>query len=249
MRRLRYSILPLAIAAIATPALIGAAQPAARPASSTHQPTTPSPKAVGYAVGAEAARSIADRLEADGIAFDAAALVKGFSDALLAAEPEMTPGEVRRVLIDLEIEVGTRRAEERMRLDPLFAHEAEENAQRGTALQQSFERRAGVTKMPSGLMYEVARPGAGEPVGNAKIITVTYTGATAGGVIYTEGQAARVEVASLLPAIREAAQSMRVGEKRVMVVPPELAFGLAGQESIGPNETLIITAELLEIER
>lgn len=243
------AVIAAASALVAVSAVLWAAQPTTARAAATGDVKPPEPKAVGYAIGFDAARSIAERLESDGVAFDKAALAKGFADALSGAQPDMTEGEIRRVLIDLEVAVGTFLAQERLRSDPLFAQAADDNAQRGTALQQSFARRQDVVKLPSGLMYEVAKEGTGDPVTDAKFITVTFTGATAAGVRYVEGQAARVEVASLLPAVREAAKSMRVGEKRVMIVPPELAFGLAGHDEIGPNETLIITAELLEVER
>jgi large subunit ribosomal protein L25 len=43
-------------------------------------------------------------------------------------------------------------------------------------------------------------------------------------------------------------QLMRVGEKRIVIIPPELAYGTRGQQpKIGRNATLVFVVELLEI--
>jgi peptidylprolyl isomerase len=41
---------------------------------------------------------------------------------------------------------------------------------------------------------------------------------------------------------------MRVGGRRKLVIPPELAYGTQGQGPIGPNETLIFVVDLTAID-
>jgi len=41
---------------------------------------------------------------------------------------------------------------------------------------------------------------------------------------------------------------MRVGGRRKLVIPPELAYGPQGSGPIGPNETLIFVVDLLQID-
>jgi peptidylprolyl isomerase len=41
---------------------------------------------------------------------------------------------------------------------------------------------------------------------------------------------------------------MRVGGRRKLVIPPELAYGTQGQGPIGPNETLIFVVDLKAID-
>lgn len=40
-------------------------------------------------------------------------------------------------------------------------------------------------------------------------------------------------------------QGMKVGGRRLLIIPPDLAYGPQGQGSIGPNETLVFVVDLL----
>lgn len=49
----------------------------------------------------------------------------------------------------------------------------------------------------------------------------------------------------LIPGLREGISSMRVGGRRLLIIPPELAYGAAGTIAIPPNSTLAFDVELL----
>ena len=40
---------------------------------------------------------------------------------------------------------------------------------------------------------------------------------------------------------------MKVGGRRLLVIPPALAYGAAGGQGVGPNETLIFVVDLLGV--
>ncbi len=40
---------------------------------------------------------------------------------------------------------------------------------------------------------------------------------------------------------------MRVGGRRMLIVPPDLAYGATGQGPIGPNETLVFVIDLISV--
>jgi FKBP-type peptidyl-prolyl cis-trans isomerase FklB len=246
---------PLVVSACVVALLVAAglatatAQPAARAAAPTRA-AAPGATEAGYAIGMDLASTTLAAMAGDGVEVDREALIRGFTDAVRDAEPEMTGGAMRRVLADIEIAVGTRETVERMRQDPLFRIQVEDNASRGNAFQRRFAERDTVERLPSGVLYEVVDRGAGDPVAGADAMVVTYTGATAAGVRFADERGLRVELAALLPVIRDAVERMRVGDRWILVVPPESAFGLAGRDGgVGPNETLVISAMIEGVEK
>jgi len=46
----------------------------------------------------------------------------------------------------------------------------------------------------------------------------------------------------------EGVAGMKVGGRRELVIPPELAYGSRGQGSIGPDETLVFVVDLLAVD-
>ena len=53
----------------------------------------------------------------------------------------------------------------------------------------------------------------------------------------------------VIPGWDEGVQGMKVGGRRELIIPPELAYGAAGAPpSIGPNETLIFVIDLVSVQ-
>ncbi|MGH2943414.1 MAG: FKBP-type peptidyl-prolyl cis-trans isomerase [Solirubrobacteraceae bacterium] len=42
-------------------------------------------------------------------------------------------------------------------------------------------------------------------------------------------------------------EGMKIGGRRLLTIPPDLAYGEQGQGSIGPNETLVFVVDLLNV--
>ena len=90
-----------------------------------------------------------------------------------------------------------------------------------------------------------ASPKYGEPV------TVHYRGQRLNGLVfdssYQRGEPATFQIGRVIPGWNEALTEMKRGEKRILIVPPELAYGQRGYPGvIPPNEFLIFEVQLLD---
>ena len=104
-----------------------------------------------------------------------------------------------------------------------------------------------------GLDITVLQEGSGDKIQNGNIAVVHYTGSFEDGTVFDSSVSRGVPFKFLLGAgqvIRGwdlGVLGMRVGEKRRLIISPELAYGPDGRGSIPPNATLVFEVELLGI--
>jgi FKBP-type peptidyl-prolyl cis-trans isomerase len=107
----------------------------------------------------------------------------------------------------------------------------------------------GVVVEPSGLQYRIIKSGYGKRPGARDTVTVYYKGQLINGTTFdaTEpGFPAQFTVNRLIPGWTEALMLMREGDHWQLVIPPNLAYGPAGNGPIPPNQTLVFDLELLK---
>lgn len=110
-----------------------------------------------------------------------------------------------------------------------------------------------VVELPSGLRYEILKPGAGENPKAADTVKVHYTGTLIDGTVFDSsvqrGEPISFPLNGVIPGWTEGVQLMKVGDKFEFTIPSNLAYGEQGAGgAIGPNSTLVFQVELLGIE-
>jgi peptidylprolyl isomerase len=147
-----------------------------------------------------------------------------------------------------------------------FAQEASMRARREATIRaaadafrtQLAQDEARATRTPSGLRYIVLATGVGEPPRPGDTISTHCTGYLASDgtrfwSTYDQGQPFRVGIGigKVIKGWEEAFLQMRPGEKRRLIIPPELGYGAQGNPgvSIPGNAILVFDVQLLAIER
>lgn len=115
-----------------------------------------------------------------------------------------------------------------------------------------------ITRTPSGLGYEVIKPGSGAQPKPGQTVTVHYTGwlddngnkgkQFDSSVDRNDPFSTKIGVGYVIAGWDEAVLNMKVGEKVRLYIPAKLAYGSRGAGSqIPPNANLIFEVELLAI--
>lgn len=105
----------------------------------------------------------------------------------------------------------------------------------------------------SGLMYIVHETGEGEPPKQGTRCTVHYTGKLLDGTKFDSSVDRNdpfqfhVGVREVIDGWDEAFLTMKKGEKRTLILPPDLAYGSAGAGAdIPPNSWLVFDVEMID---
>lgn len=110
---------------------------------------------------------------------------------------------------------------------------------------------AGVTVTPSGLQYLVLRSGTGKTPTINDRVTVHYTGKFIDGKEFDSsvrnGQPATFALTQVVAGWTEVLQLMKEGDKWMVYLPQDLAYGPGGRGSIPPYSALTFELELIKV--
>jgi cyclophilin family peptidyl-prolyl cis-trans isomerase len=108
------------------------------------------------------------------------------------------------------------------------------------------------TTTDSGLMYVVMKEGSDDKPDPGTTIRAHYKGMFLDGREFAssvdQGEPIRIQVGTdrLIKGWNEALLDMKKGEKRILIIPPDLAYGNRQQGPIPPNSTLVFEVELVD---
>ncbi len=109
--------------------------------------------------------------------------------------------------------------------------------------------------MENGLIIETLQESDGTSAEKYSIVTVHYKGSLEDGTVFDSSKKPGRDPLRFTLGVRQVIDGwdqgligMKVGEKRKLIIPPELGYGDQDLGIIPPNSTLIFEVELLEVE-
>lgn len=137
------------------------------------------------------------------------------------------------------------------RQDVIMGKQREKNTDEGAAFFAKLKDNKAVTILPSGLGFEVLKPGSGPAPKATDTVKVHYVGKFIDGTVFDSsierGEPVEFPLNGVIPGWTEGLQKTSKGGKLKLYVPSKLAYGDNGREGMPPASTLIFEVELLEI--
>ena len=226
-----FLVVAVAVAVLGVVVLQLRAQPA---------PTLDTPmKKVSYSIGLNLGRHLA----AQKVEADIDSITQGVKDGL-AGTAQLTDEQIQETMDAFQKEMQNK-----------MTQQGAANKDAGTAFLAEMEKKPGVQKTASGLLYEIVTAGDGPKPAETDTVKVHYRGTLIDGKEFDSsikrGQPAVFPVNRVITGWHEALQLMPVGSKWKLYIPSDLAYGPQGAAggAIPPNAVLVFDVELISIEK
>lgn len=177
---------------------------------------------------------------------DVEMLMAGLKAGIDDQEALLTSAEMQKVIRSYQ-------AKAQQKAQKVKRQEAKENLAEGEEFLAENKEKEGVKVTESGLQYKVLEEGSGVSPDSTDIVRVHYEGTLLDGTVfdssYERDEPAQFPLNKVIPGWTEGLQLMKEGAKYRFWIPSELAYGMNPRPGgpIGPNETLVFTVELLEV--
>ncbi len=202
--------------------------------------------AIGYRMGLQAAGR-----EGSDFELDIEQAVKGLREAATKKDPSVSKELMTTEYTKYQQKLQLFQREEFMAL-------ADKNQKRSDAFLAQNRGKTGIKELASGIQYRVIEAGSGKNASLDNTVTIHYSGKLIGTEVfdnyqefdstYKNGQPLEMNMEQVgMPGWREIIPMMKKGDKWQVFLPPEMAYGVQGQNPIGPNEVLVFDVHLLEI--
>lgn len=175
---------------------------------------------------------IGKNIEGMGVQFDIALLIKGLQDAALGIESPMTEAECVDAIASAQ--------------EYAFKEQAKENLEKANTFLLENEALEGVIALEEGkLQYKVEQEGTGATVEPHFSPLIRYVGKYLDGTVF--GASKEEELLCLdetIAGFTKGLIGMKEGEKRVLYIHPDLAYGTTGY--LPPNTLLTFEVEVVK---
>lgn len=202
---------------------------------------------IGYFLGISMGQQMLQQgLKAEDI--DPQAFSAGIADALSQSEFRLSDKELMDTRQLLQNLLNKRHQEFAAEIEK----KAKENKEKGELWLAENLKKDGIKELAGGLQYKVLESGEGGTPSPSDTVRVHYTGTLTDGSVFDSsvkrGEPAEFVVGGVIKGWQMALQKMKVGDKWMLYIPSELAYGERGSAgAIGPNEVLVFEVELLDI--
>jgi len=198
-----------------------------------------------YAIGVNFGGQLLDDIKHDEADLDMELLVKGFKDALTKPAAEYTDEELDMAIQAFDKALSAKNS-------ATSKATAAKNKKDGEAFLAKNKQAEGVETTASGLQYKVLQSGEGKTPQKIDTVRVHYQGMLPDGSAFDSskqrGAAVEFPITSVIKGWSEALLKMKVGDKWMLYVPSDLAFGARRRSNvIGPNQVVLFEIELLDI--
>ncbi len=192
-------------------------------------------KKVSYGLGTLVAENLKTQ---GGDSLDLDALTVGLRDAFLNKTPKI-PQQEAMTMVQQYMQKAMEKKSSKMK-------------EEGNIFLENNKKNEGVQVTASGLQFKVITSGKGKTPGASDNVTVHYTGKLINGTVFDSsverGEPASFGVGQVIPGWTEALQLMHEGDKWLLYIPYNLAYGERGAGAqIPPYSTLLFEVELIKV--
>lgn len=132
--------------------------------------------------------------------------------------------------------------------ETIFLQTAEKNLAQADAFLKNNMANEGVKEIDAKLQYKIAKEGLGDMVDTNSTPLVHYKGTLIDGSVFASSQDSQepipLPIKQTIPGFSKGLVGMKEGEKRILYVHPELAYGVSGH--LPPNSLLIFEVEVIK---
>lgn len=158
-------------------------------------------------------------------------VIQGIRDARSGKESPMSEEEYEQAIYAIQ--------------ETLFLETAEKNLTQADAFLIENRKEEGIREIEPKLQFRVAATGEGNEVGPESIPLIHYKGSLIDGTIFARSDnPLPLPIKQSIPGFAKGLVGMKEGEKRILYIHPELAYGVSG--NLPPNSLLIFEVEVLK---